>query len=135
MQSSGKTTLQIHHSLRDQYFFACAYKESEENVRSLITDLINPETSKLQKGITLENGLVKIDIIRSMIGGKMTAILSGAGGASCQMCTETHKDLKDRDLVIDGFPINRTISDTIELFGELDDTESFFPCHLISDSI
>ena len=61
-----------------------------------------------------------------MFDGKMAAILSGAGGASCQMCTATQKDLKDRELVVDGFPINRTISDAIQLFGELEDIESFF---------
>ena len=56
----------------------------------------------------------------------MAAILSGAGGASCQMCTATHDDLKDRDLVLDGFSINRTITDAIQLFGELEDIKSFF---------
>ena len=89
-------------------------------------NLINPETAKLQNGISLENGSVKVDIIRSIFDGKMAAILSGAGGASCQMCTATHNDLKDRELVVDGFPINRTISDAIQLFGELEDIESFF---------
>ena len=39
-------------------------------------NLINPETTKLQNGITLESGSVKIDIIRSMLDGKMAAILS-----------------------------------------------------------
>ena len=53
-------------------------------------------------------------------------VLSGAGGASCQMCTATHNDLKDRELVVDGFPINRTIFDAIQLFGELEDIHSFF---------
>ena len=60
-----------------------------------------------------------------MFDGKMAAILSGAGGASCQMCNATQNDLKDRELVVDGFPINRTISDAIKLFGELEDIESF----------
>ena len=55
----------------------------------------------------------------------MAAILSGAGGASYQMCTATHKDLTDRDLELDGFPINRTITDAIQLFGELEDIESY----------
>ena len=77
--------------------------------------LINPDTEKLQNGITLQNGVVKVEIVRSMFDGKMSAILSGAGGASCQMCTATHDDLKDRDLIEDGFPINRTITDAILL--------------------
>ena len=42
------------------------------------------------------------------------------------MCTATHKDLKDRDLVLEGFPINRNITDAIEIFSHIDDIESFF---------
>ena len=42
------------------------------------------------------------------------------------MCTATHNDLKDRELVVNGFRINITISDAIQLFGELEDIESFF---------
>ena len=106
--------------------FLCAAKECEENIRLFMEDLINPETAKLENGISLENGFVKVDIIRSMFDGKMAAILSGTGGASCQMCNATQKDLKDRELVVDGFPIDRTISDAIQLFGELEDIESFF---------
>ena len=56
----------------------------------------------------------------------MAAILSGLGGASCKMCTATHKDLKDRALVVDGFPINRTITDARQLFSDIEDTDSFF---------
>ena len=56
----------------------------------------------------------------------MAGILSGAGGASCQLCTATHSGLKDREIVIEGFPINRHISDAIEMFGELEDSEKFF---------
>ena len=29
-------------------------------------DLINPDTEKLQNGITLQNGVVKVEIVRSM---------------------------------------------------------------------
>ena len=71
--------------------------------------LINPETAKLRTGISLDRGLVVVDIIRSMFDGKMAAILSGSGGASCQMCTATHKDLKEKVLVVDGFPINKLL--------------------------
>ena len=58
--------------------------------------------------------------------GKMTAILSGDGGTKCQMCTATHQDLKDKDFVIDRFPIKRTIIDAFDLFANIEDTESFF---------
>ena len=41
-------------------------------------------------GFNLSDGEnVRIDIVRSMFDGKMAAIMSGAGGASCQFCTAT----------------------------------------------
>ena len=52
-------------------------------------DMINPETAKLGTSVSLDRGLVVVDIIRSMFDGKMAAILSCSGGASCQMCTAT----------------------------------------------
>ena len=36
------------------------------------------------------------------------------------MCTATHGDSKDRNLVEDGFSINKTITDAIQSFGELE---------------
>ena len=88
--------------------------------------MINPETAKLGTGVSLERGLVVVDIIRSMFDGKMAEILSGSGGANCQMCTATHKDLNDKVLVVDGLPINRTINDARQLFSDIEDTDSFF---------
>ena len=41
------------------------------------------------------------------------------------MFTATHKDLKDKVLVVDGFPINRTITDSRQ-FSDIKDTDSFF---------
>ena len=42
-------------------------------------------------------------------------------------CTlPTHKDLKDKVLVVDGFPINRTITDDRQLFSDIKDTDSLF---------
>ena len=63
-----------------------------------MTDLINPETELMKsEGFSLgDNQQVHVDIVRSMFDGKMSAILSGAGGASCQLCT--HNELKDREL-------------------------------------
>ena len=108
--------------------FLCAAKENEANIRQLMADIINPDTDKLKnEGFNIpEIGHVSVDITRSMFDGKMSAILSGAGGASCQLCTATHTELKDQQLVLQGFPINRHISDAIEMFGELEDIESFF---------
>ena len=108
--------------------FLCAAKENEANIRQLMADIINPDTDKLKnEGFNIpEIGHVSVDITRSMFDGKMSAILSGAGDASCQLCTATHTELKDQQLVLQGFPINRHISDSIEMFGELEDIESFF---------
>ena len=46
----------------------------------------------------------------------MYVILFGAGGGSCQMCKSTDYDLKDRKLVIQGFPTDRSITDADEFF-------------------
>ena len=70
---------------------------------------------------------VDVKIVRSTFDRKMSAILSGAGGASCQMRTATHSDLKDRELVIQGFPINRHITDAIEIFSYIENVEFFTP--------
>ena len=93
--------------------FLCSAKKNENNIRQLMTDLIYPDTDKMtSEGFILaDNEHVRIDIVRSMFDSKMAGILSGAGGASCQLCTATHDQLKDRELVIQGFPINRHISD------------------------
>ena len=69
---------------------------------------------------------MSVDITRPMFDRKMAAILSGAGGASSQLCTATHKELKDQELILQGLPINKQIFDAIEMFGELEDIESFF---------
>ena len=55
----------------------------------------------------------------------MAAIISGARGASSQMRKATHGDLTDRNKVLDGFPINRTITDAIQIFAELENIEPF----------
>ena len=46
----------------------------------------------------------------------MSATLSGAGGASCQLCTANHTQLKDLNLIEDGFSINHFIHDAKNLF-------------------
>ena len=53
----------------------------------------------VQDGLVLHYSKVTVNITRSMFDGKMSSILSGAGGASCQLCTTTFSDLKDLDLI------------------------------------
>ena len=58
-----------------------------------------------------------------MFDGKMSGILTGAGGAKCQLCTATFAELHDIELVRSGFPINRTISAARDIFASVDKTE------------
>ena len=107
--------------------FLLAATENHDNIRQFMNDIINPETDQMRvEGFSLAEGHVSVDIVRSMFDGKMAGILSGAGGASCQLCTATHKELKDRDFIVQGYPINRNISDAIQLFGEVEDVDAFF---------
>ena len=53
----------------------------------------------------------------------MAQILSGAGGAPCQFCTATFKQIHDVDIVNNGFPINRFISDAKVLFEEVNEEQ------------
>ena len=86
--------------------------------------LINPEVANIEKGFEVTEGLAKIQCLRTMFDGKMSAILSGAGGASCQLYTASHAELKDLELVRDGFPINRTITKALDIFDNVD-TDTF----------
>ena len=98
-----------------------------------MNDIINPDTDRMKnERFTMPNmGHISVDIIRSMVDGIMSGILFGAAEASCQLCTATKEQLKDVELITQGFPINRDISDSIELFEELEDKETFFkePSH------
>ena len=65
-----------------------AIPENEENVKLLLDSLINQETSTIEEsGLSLRNGHAEVKIIRSHFDTKMAKILSGAGEASCQLCT------------------------------------------------
>ena len=100
-----------------------AQKECHESIRHLMENIINPECESMQQGMSFPHGTAKVKIIRSMLDGKMSAILSGAGGANCQLCTATSTELRDIDLVRCGFPINRTISSAKEIFSSVDSIE------------
>ena len=102
-----------------------AQKESIDNVKFIMENIINPEVNTIEQlGLQFPQGHVHVKIIRSILGGKMSGILSGAGGAHCQLCTASFKDLKDIEMVRAGFPINRHISDAKELFGYFDRTST-----------
>ena len=101
-----------------------AQKECINSVKFIMVNIINPEVKIIeQEGLQFPQGHVQVKIIRSMLDGKMSGILSGAGGAHCQLCTASLKDLKDIEMVRAGFPINRSISDAKELFTLVDKDE------------
>ncbi|KAI6658645.1 hypothetical protein LOD99_11023 [Oopsacas minuta] len=86
--------------------------------------LINKESTEItEEGLDLTSGICKVEILRSQLDGKMAKIISGAGGACCQFCTATFKQIHDPDIVKDGFPINRFISDFKVLFDEVNEEE------------
>ena len=96
-------------------------KENEENVKFILDTIINPEVTLIEKeGIILPNGQIIVEIKRTMYDGKMSAILSGAGGASCHLCTTQFNQLKDLDFIRAGYPINRSISNAKLIFDSVD---------------
>ena len=99
--------------------------ENKENVSFLMKRMINKETADIEaNGLDLINcHHASVVILRSQLDGKMAEILSGAGGASCQFCTATFKQIHDVDIVIDGFPINKLISDAKVLFQEVNEEQ------------
>ena len=102
-----------------------AKSENIETVEFLMKEFINPPTIQLEKdGLDLSDGHCYVKVRRTMFDGKMSKILSGAGGASCQLCTITHAQLKDLNLIRSSFPINRHIQDAISIFNDVD-TEEF----------
>ena len=63
-------------------------------------NIINPEVNTIEKeGFQFPQGIVQTKIIRSMLDGKMSGILSGAGGARCQLCTANLEELMDLEMV------------------------------------
>ncbi|KAI6661408.1 hypothetical protein LOD99_13279 [Oopsacas minuta] len=108
--------------------FLLAATDNHDNIRQIMKDIINPETDQMrdQGFYFADDKHIFVDVVQSMFDGKMASILSGAGGSSCQLCTATQKELKDRESILLGYPINRNISDAIQLFGELEDIDDFF---------
>ena len=82
--------------------------------------LINSETSIIEdSGINSSGGHLNVKIFRTLFDSKMAVTLSVAGGDSCQLCTANHKQLKDLDLITDGFQVNRYIHNAPEIFNDV----------------
>ena len=83
--------------------------------------MINSEAATIEEeGLLVPQGIVKVMILRTMFDGKMSGILSGAGGAHCQLCTASFAELKDLELVRSGFPMNRKISSAREICSSVE---------------
>ena len=79
--------------------------ENEDNVYFLMDTMINEETALVEEnGLKLANGLAKVTI-RSMFDSTMGKILSGAGGACCQLCTATFMQIHDKKLLVKDSPL------------------------------
>ena len=97
--------------------------------------LINKESTQItENGLELTSGFCAVEIQRSQLDGKMAKILSGAGGACCQFCTATFKQIHDPDIVKDGFPINRSITDAKVIYLKRLTKRNFSHYLLIKDS-
>ena len=95
-----------------------------ENVHYLMDKLINPETHILESiGLNLLQGHVNVKVKRTMFDCKISSFLSGAGGASCQLCTATREQLTDMELVECGYPLNRHVKDAIDIFNDVNEEE------------
>ena len=97
-----------------------ALKENHENINHLMVNIKNSQVSIIKRGLAFPNGNGNVSIARSMLDGKMSAILGGAGVAICQLCTASFLELMDLELVRCGFSINRTILRAEELFNSVD---------------
>ena len=100
--------------------FLKTLKENIDNVQLLMNKLINLQTSIIEdSALDISGGHVNVRIIRSLFDSKMSAILSGAGGASCQLYTAHYTQLKDLDLIWSGFQITRFIHDADNFFNDV----------------
>ena len=94
-----------------------------------LLDIVIPQTdiprdflNKSEMNIEGANGRihsVQYFITNSMKDLKFKKKLSGLGGADCILCDSQKKDWKDVDLIIEGFPINRSSDDTLVLYKQL----------------
>lgn len=96
-------------------------KDTEENFPSVDSELRELQT----RGLTLtvkDHGDVEANLTSAvcrLIDGKMIETLSGLGGAYCTMCTKSHEECEQIDLINLGIEMDRNIEDTIELANRL----------------
>ena len=103
-------TCPILHFVSDQ-LYSQPKKTNKDNVKFLMDRMVNPEVASIEnQRLLVPHGSIKVKILRTIFDGKMSCILSGAGGAHCQLCTANLTELKDLELVMSGFPMNRDIT-------------------------
>ena len=80
-----------------------ALQENDENVQFHMDCIINCETSDIEAtGLELPLGNAKVEIVRTQFDSKMAKLLSGAGGAQCQLCTARFSQIHDKEFVREG---------------------------------
>ena len=91
-----------------------------------MNNMVNPEVASLEgEGLQVPHGSIKVKVLRTMFDGKMSCILSCAGGAHYQPCTANLTDLKDLELVKSEFPMNKNITSAKEIFESVAPEEYF----------
>jgi hypothetical protein len=103
-------------------------KENRELMEKFMP-LLNEETKELEENpieIVLESGVtvpiqVKVDLV--YVDGKAIKEASGLGGAACVLCTSPDKDIHDVAKVKDGFLLDRSMKDAVEIAERLYDEE------------
>ena len=106
--------------------FLIREKETDEDLLNLVIPITDKAREELcSDGICATvNGQgydVNVIIHDSMKDLKFKRYISGLGGADCILCTTKQADWTDRTKVADGFPINRSAKNSLELYNELVD--------------
>ena len=107
--------------------FLHAAKENKENIKHFMFDIINSDTKQMQnEGYYIDMiYMSKLRLFDRCLMGRWQPFYQVQEVHAVKYVPPLSIKLKDRDLIIQGFPINRHISDALQLFGDLEDSESF----------
>ena len=107
-------------------------KETNEDLLRMVI----PTTDKVRADLATEGICITVDgrgydvkvVIRdTMKDLKFKKHISGLGGADCIMCKTKQCDWTDKKKLAEGFPINRSADDTLQLYNNLVDEDGNIP--------
>ena len=109
-------------SLRPLYLIR--EKETDEDLLSLVIPSTDAARAQLSsEGVCLTVGDqgfdVKVIVHDSMKDLKFKRLISGLGGADCILCKTKQADWTKREKILEGFPINRSAENTLQLYNQL----------------